>query len=266
VSEILVALREAGIKDLEDLVKRVIGKAQDAEQALDVFAPVADPPSGTSYSHRPPKISFTVGEVSYDPADIKRFDGQPLHLVWRQIGDKPELIGFVGHELVRAITAYAQLRQLGWLAAPAAGYGTLFGGVAGGYYPYPYVPYNPYGPSYGGAKSHVAGILTTEAPSLAVRLWEHANYQGGRLRINANQTCRDLTKIGRGFLSAWDWNDIASSVTAYGSTVLLYEHSDFGGDALLVIPGDQPYTFIDNLATAGWNDRVSSVKNFGKMY
>lgn len=112
----------------------------------------------------------------------------------------------------------------------------------------------------------MAGILTTEAPSLACRLWEHANYQGGRLRINANQTCRDLTKIGRGFLGLGDWNDIASSVRADGATVLLYEHINSAGDALPVIPSDYTYTFIDNLETAGWNDRVSSVKNFGKMY
>jgi hypothetical protein len=264
VSEVMVALRKAGIKDLEDLVKRVIGTAQAEDEALDVFAPVSEPQAGASFSHRPPKIPFTVAGVTYDPADIKRFDGQPLHFLYRTVGDAAELIGFVGNEWVRAVTAYAQLRLLGGLAAPAAGYGTLLGGVAGGYHPYPHYPYYP---SPGkGAKQHVAGLLLTEAPTFACSFWEHANFRGRKLVLRARRAYRDLTKAGGGFLSfSSDWNDIISSVQLDGAAVRLFEHTNYEGDSLSIFPTAPTFVFIPNLELLGWNDRVSSIQNLGQL-
>jgi hypothetical protein len=262
----MVALRKAGITDLEELVKRVIGKVQDADEAVDVFAPVAEPPAGAPLTHRPPKIPFTVAGVTYDPADIKRFDRQPLHFVCRPRGDATERIGFVGNDWLRAIRSYAQLRQLGWLAAPA-GYGVVYGGVAVYNYPPNYYPppYSTYGPPGQVAAGISPGI---EEPSRACRLYEDANFVGSRLLVRANVEVRDLTQISRGFLGLGDWNDIISSVRSDGATVLLYEHINFAadGDSLMIYPTEKEiYRFV-NLAPLGWNDRVSSVQNFGKIY
>ena len=248
VPEVMAALRQAGIKDLEDLVRRLIGNTEAEAEAVDLFASVPEPPPDSSFSHRPPKIPFTVSGVTYDPADIGRFDGQPLHFVCRQIGHATELIGFVGNEWVRAITTYAQLLQLSRLAAPA--YPVL---TAGG-------PYGPEGAVTGAGQPPPPPDL----PSLICRLYEHANFRGAGLLIRANLAYSDFTKIrvlaaGPG---GGTWNDFVSSVKSDGATVLLFEAINFAGDTLLVMPND----LLTNLETVGWNDRVSSIKNFGKMY
>jgi hypothetical protein len=244
VPEVIAALRQAGIKDLEDLVRRLIGNTEAEAEAVDLFASVPEPPPDSSFSHRPPKIPFTVSGVTYDPADIGRFDGQPLHFVCRQIGHATELIGFVGNEWVRAITTYAQLLQLSRLAAPA--YPVL---TAGG--------------PYGAEGAVVAGQPPTqELPSLICYLYQHANFRGVGLRIRPNLAYSDFTKITLLGGGGTSWNDIVSSVKSEGATVVLFEAINFAGDTLLVMPND----FLTNLETVGWNDRVSSVKNFGKMY
>ena len=234
----------------------------------DLFAPVSEPPAGASLSHRPPKIPFTVAGVTYDPADIKRFDGQPLHFVWRQLGDQgTQLIGFVGNEWLRGITAYFQLQQLGMLAAPAvAGYGAPLHPSNAHYAPGPY--YHPGGSYWVPYPGRYAGQIAAgispgyEVLPTSARFYEHANNQGDRMRVDGNHTCYDLTKIGRGFLNLADWNDVISSVKSNGATLLLFEHIHFAGDTLLVLPME----LLNNLADVGWNDRVSSIKNFGKIY
>jgi hypothetical protein len=59
-----------------------------------------------------------------------------------------------------------------------------------------------------------------------------------------------------------EWRRKPSSVQSNGATLLLFEHIHFAGDTLLVLPME----LLNNLADVGWNDRVSSIKNFGKIY
>jgi len=260
VPEVLRALREAGIKDLEDLVGHVIGKVQAEAEALDVFAPIAESPAGTSFSHRPPKMPFTVGGVTYDPVDIKRFDGKPLHLVCRPVANnKVELIGFVGNEWIRAFTAYAQMRQLGWLGALSVG--SPMAGPPQAYY----IPSHPYWDPYPGRQKEAVAMGISpghEIPSLIARFYEDANFEGDHIRLDGNRQVSDLTKFGRGFLSLGDWNDVISSMQSGGATVLLFEHINYAGDTLLALPTD----ILNNLEDVGFNDRTSSIKNFGLIY
>lgn len=261
VPEVLKALRDAGIKDLEDLVGHVIGKAQSEPEALDLFAPAKTAPEA-EYLHRPPKIAFTVAGVTYDPRDIKRFDGQPLHFVSRRAGNKDrDLIGFIGNDWVRAIGSYFQMQQLaGIVAPPATGAGGSINPATAYYTP----GSNYWDPYPGKQKGAVAAGIPPghEVPSLVGRVYQHANFQGDRLRINGLQQCSDLTLQSRGFLGLGDWNDIISSVQTDGATLLLFEHIHYAGDTLLVLPSDN----LNNLADVGWNDRVSSLKNFGAVY
>jgi len=267
VSEVVRALREeAGIKDLEDLVRHVIGKVQTEPEALDLFAPDPEPPPGATFTHRPPKLPFTVGGVTYDPADVKRFDGKPLHFVRRPVANnKTELIGFVGNEWVRAITAYAQFRQLGWLGAPAVVGPTFYGPSVSAYY----VSGGYWDPHPGYQKAAVAaGILPGhEVPSLICRFYEDANFEGDRFWLAPHRKMPDLTTFTRGFFGLGDWNDIISSLQSDGATVLLFEDINFGGDTLLVLPSSPGHPHIyNNLEDEGWNDRVSSIKNWGLIY
>jgi hypothetical protein len=163
--------------------------------------------------------------------------------VCRQIGHATELIGFVGNEWVRAITTYAQLLQLSRLAAPAYPVLTAEG------------PFGAEGVVRAGQPP------PQDVPSLICRLYEHANFRGVGLLIRPYLAYSDFTKItvlGGGTT----WNDIVSSVKSEGATVLLFEAINFAGDTLLVMPND----LLTNLETVGWNDRVSSIKNFGKIY
>jgi hypothetical protein len=265
VPEVMAALRQAGVKDLEDLLKRLLANTEAEAEAVDVFASVPEPPPDRSFSHRPPRIPFTVSGVTYDPVDIKRFDGQPLHFVCRQFGHATELIGLVGDEWVRALTTYAQLVRLSQLAAPAAGLGPTSAyhvpayPVLVGTYTDPRRPFNRETASAGAVTAGLAP--PQDVPSLICRLYQHANFRGVGLIIRPGTAYADFTKIGL-LGGGGTWNDIVSSVKSDGATVLLFEAINYVGSTLLVMP----YDLLTNLETVGWNDRVSSVKNFGKIY
>src|SRR6266545_4014150 len=66
VPDVMAALRQAGITDLEDLVRRLVRNTEAEAEAVDVFTSVPEPPPDSSFSHRPPKIQFTVSGVTYD--------------------------------------------------------------------------------------------------------------------------------------------------------------------------------------------------------
>ena len=52
-----------------------------------------------------------------------------------------------------------------------------------------------------------------------------------------------------------DWNDILSSVKVKdGYEVIIFEHSNYVGDSLIVTKD------YSNLKSIGWNDRASSIK------
>jgi hypothetical protein len=185
-----------------------------------------------------------------------------------RFGYATELIGFVGNKWVRAITTYAQVSQLSQLAAPAAGVGPASAYYApaysafGGTYTDPRRPFNRETASAGAVR---AGLPPPQdVPSLNCLLYQHANFQGAGLLIRPNRAYSDFTKIG--VLAAGpgggSWNDIVPSVKSEGATVLLFEHVNFAGNTLLVMPND----LLANLETLGWNDRVSSIKNFAWIY
>lgn len=56
-----------------------------------------------------------------------------------------------------------------------------------------------------------------------------------------------------------NWNDILSSIKVEkGNKIILFEHSNYEGDSLIVT------TSKSNLKNIGWNDRASSIKTFQK--
>jgi hypothetical protein len=72
----------------------------------------------------------------------------------------------------------------------------------------------------------------------------------------------NLLQVGRVKVGWWytsDWNDVISSVAWCRWDVTLYEHINYGGSQLFLPAGCN----TPNLVELGWNDRASSVVNWG---
>jgi hypothetical protein len=81
--------------------------------------------------------------------------------------------------------------------------------------------------------------------------YEDINYSGQLFYWNT-----DMTFVG------WDWNDRISSVSVpAGVTVVLYEHSDYGGQSLTLTSGTADLRdYAGPGADGTWNDAVSSLR------
>jgi hypothetical protein len=257
------ALAQAGIRDLEELVRRVIGRPGARSEPIDLFAkPPERQAPRKDIKRKPPKIAFTVGNVIYDPRDIKRFAGQALRLVPRRSGTgEDELLGFVGSDWLRSLMGYFRMVQIGSLAPSGAspspggsvGIQTSVGAGSG------YSPYH-------GKHSYwvPAGINPGhEVPSLIARFYVDPNFEGDSTWLAGNRQVADLTKFSRGFLGLGDWNDVISSLQTDGATLILFTDINYqDDDSLLVMP---TWNYA-SLGAYGWDDRVSSIKNFGAIY
>lgn len=83
-------------------------------------------------------------------------------------------------------------------------------------------------------------------------LWEHDHFRGACIQLH--------TSIGA--MHAWEFGDRASSLAVpAGWTIVLYEHTNFGGDILVVHgPAVIPDLSRDKPDGKNWGDRISSVK------
>lgn len=104
-----------------------------------------------------------------------------------------------------------------------------------------------------------------------ITLFEHPNF-GGR-SIQVDEDVADLRRLG-------GWNDEVDSLRVSGEgrdggnwepppwdrdrdrgdRVCVYEHSGFGGDSQCFSAGDD----VRDLRSIGWNDRISSIRVFGR--
>lgn len=257
------ALAEAGIRDLEELVRRVIGRSGARPEPIDLFAESPERPAPRKdIKRKPPKIAFTVGNVTYDPRDINRFADQALCLVPRRTGTgEDELLGFVGSDWLRLLMDYFRMIQIGSLApgggnsSPGGGIGIETSvGVGGGW------PYHRGKQTLWGGPGINPG---SEVPSLIARFYVDPNWEGDSTWLRGNKQVADLTKFSRGIFGLGDWNDVISSLQTNGATLILFTDINYqDDDALLVMP----HWIYASLGLYGWDDRVSSIKNFGEIY
>jgi hypothetical protein len=263
-AEVMKALSDAGIRDLEELVRRVIGRSVVRPEPIDLFgAPPQHKEPRKDITRKPPKIAFTVGNVTYDPRDIKRFDGQALCLVPRRSASgEDELLGFVGSEWLRSLMDYFRMVRIASLAPGGAspshrgsiGIQTQVGAGKG------------YNPNRKGEHTYVGPPSVDfghEVPSLIARFYVDPSFEGDSTWLAGNRQVPDLTKFSRGFWSLLDWNDVISSLQTDGATLVLYSDINYQDHDTLVV---MPTLNYASLGLYGWDDRVSSIQNFGEIY
>jgi hypothetical protein len=90
--------------------------------------------------------------------------------------------------------------------------------------------------------------------------FEHMNEEGDVICLPPARACPDLTRVSSGWWS--NWNDKISSVSWCRWDVSLYEHIYYGG-AELWLPAGCNTTYLEAL---GWNDRASSIVNWGQRF
>lgn len=95
-----------------------------------------------------------------------------------------------------------------------------------------------------------------------VCFFEDSNQSGDVICLPPSRAYRDLTQVSRGFLGLSDWNDLISSVSWCRWDVSLYEHINYGGSELYLPAGCN----TPNLQDLGWNDRASSIVNWGVRF
>jgi len=88
--------------------------------------------------------------------------------------------------------------------------------------------------------------------------YDDANWSGNVKSLSPSTWYPDLTKVIRNVF--WhNWNDVISSVDQSRSYRVAWEHINAQGSAIAFQPGFG----IGNLADWGWNDRISSLANYG---
>jgi hypothetical protein len=88
---------------------------------------------------------------------------------------------------------------------------------------------------------------------------------GDVICLDPNRAYPDLTGVGRTKVMWWyttDWNDVISSVSWCRWDISLYEHTHYSGSQLWLPAGCN----TPNLVELGWNDRASSVVNWGQRF
>jgi hypothetical protein len=236
--DVLEVLREQGITTLESLVRQALGAPRSAAPVP--VAPVGVATAGSRAAserivHRPPSLAVIVDGVEHAPEDLSRFDGRPLHFVAsRTSGGEPRLLAFTDDQPLRiALWASALVRRHQG-ATPAS------------------------------EVEERAGAPFTRG---TVQMFEHAGFDGDWFWLQAGFGYSDLTRVYHGPIwSRGDWNDTISSVSATDCDVTYYEHTNWGGSSFFspAYTGDPTGGHAwGDLGAIGWNDRISSVANWG---
>ncbi|GII89177.1 hypothetical protein Ssi03_71670 [Sphaerisporangium siamense] len=238
--DVLEVLRENGITTLDALVRHGLSAPRSASpEPVRASVPLgsAEAPGGSAapngrVTHRPPSMAVVVDGVEHDPADLTRFDGRPLHFVASHANGEPRLLAF---------TDDRPLRTALWVASLTRGRTPASTGV-----------------------ESAAGAPFTRG---TVQMFEHHNFDGDWFWLEAGYWWPDLTRVHHGpFWSRSDWNDTISSMSATDCNVTYYEHINGGGSSFFspAYTGDPlgGHAWAD-LNAIGWNDRISSVTNWG---
>jgi TolB-like protein len=107
-----------------------------------------------------------------------------------------------------------------------------------------------------GSNSYIEMMQEPRYTDLKAELFDDSNFEGISLPLGDNISKLKNKKFKERGQNR-NWNDILSSIKIEkGSRIILFEHSNYEGDSLIVTTGKA------NLKNIGWNDRASSLKVF----
>lgn len=276
VEAALRRLHDEGLDSLDALVRRMLARQQLGELArggdtlVAALAQSRDAPPvpREQIRHRAPTCRLVVDGVEWDPSDISRWDGTALNMV---AGPSPDtLYAFSDDAPLQALTGLYYSHVLGWPDPYGGGGG---GGVPGqmgpGWPPqgcgfagaYPCYPPPAGG---GGGGGNRGGAYQPPQPlftSGTVQIFSDVDYKGDWFWVEEGRVYRDLRAVPRNTDLFWsdDWNDVISSMSTTNDHMLYSEHIQMTGNTLYVMPR----TAKTELVSIGWNDRISSVWNYG---
>jgi hypothetical protein len=187
--------------------------------------------------HRVPDVPLVLdGEVLEDPEEITQLNGQPLSYT--------PLRTRTGVALAAFTDPRAMVSEASQLVRRMAE-----------------------GEILEARSEHICTSPPFNLPDRVQFFWD-INESGDTIGLNGThegqpgEAFRDLTEIDHGFLGFGDWNDEISSVSQCRWDVSLFEHINFGGSQLWLRAGCN----TPNLVELGWNDRASSIVNWGKRF
>lgn len=244
--DIIAALRAEGITTLEQLVSNTLLRLREGCPTRAPVIGVEECKQGLPITHTAPQIPVTVNGVEYEPADIARFDGTPLHFIYSRRSDGRTLFQGTSDRsqvnTVSLIWSFLQIRDWKPIPVPVGSGGTIIG----------------IGQEHGPESSSGTPPPKKERNYGSVQMFSDANYEGDWFWLDRGYQYAKLSKVSRNtvlFFSG-DWNDQISSISETAGPVTYFEHADFQGSSLTV----PPWAPIPNLTWLGWNDRISSVR------
>jgi hypothetical protein len=277
------AFNDDGISDLEGLAEHMLKRIkkdtaiqQTEPHVIDFAALGKRTPQDVARSiiHVAPEVPFILDGVAFDPEDIRRFDGQALVFIPIVAADGSNRLQVFHDEIREVLAGYFQMRQIGYLISPndfpIPGVSNPPPGTPPGQPPQPGdppvivgcggttgIPCGAPQPPPGPAPTH-----TEPNPPVTrgqVQMFDDADYSGNWFWLAKGFMWKDLTRVSRGGFFGGDWNDAISSLSSTDTSCIYCEHINLEGSTLLLGP-NKP---IPHLSSLGWNDRISSVWNYG---
>jgi hypothetical protein len=276
------AFNDDGIVDLEGIAEYMLKRIkkdleiEKTEPRLVDFAPLGKrTPQNVASSivHSAPEVPFVLDGIVYDPDHINHFDGEALLFIPTVAADGSPGLQVFHDEIGAVVAGYFQVRQLATLlnpndfSIPGLPPPTPPGTPPGGPTPPPVLVGcgSPGLPPCGQSQPPPQGPTPPPRepnPPVTwgqVQMFEDADYTGNWFWLAKGYTWMDLTRVSRGGWFGGDWNDEISSLSSTNTSCMYCEHINLEGSKLLVGPS----TAKHNLEVFGWNDRISSVCNFG---
>jgi hypothetical protein len=251
---IVASLREIGVTTLEQLVSHIIRKTAAARPNISPIFVVDRLDKTLPIRHTLPTIPVIIDGVEYDPRDIDRFDGTPLHFIYfrRKNGSALFEATTDGEQIktARLLLTYSKIQDWVpiWDEDGRLGLGQIHG------------PATDHGGSGNSAPDSGDDDLDSGPPfnARSIQMFSAANYGGDWFWLKEGYQYARLSEVDRNtvlFFSG-DWNDQISSLAGVPGPVIYFEHANFQGSTLTI----GGYTPIPDLTPMGWNDRISSVR------
>jgi len=267
--DIVAQLRNEGFDALDVVVAALAGHARQqpaarraAERRIDVrsFSRPTPRELAARIVHQVPKVPFVLNGTLYDPKDVRRFDGQELHL----LSVRGELVAFANRDVMTKVWELLYITPEMWEKIHTHGHPDVFYPPT----PLPAAPATPpssgypQGPEPFGAEPWPPWPEDRDDPA-GTYFYEDAGHEGWgeELYLRQNRNYPDLTEVGRGIFGLGDWNDVISAVHCVfrhgsGPTIcVLHEHINLTGSTFTCCG-------CKELDTPGWNDRASSVQTW----